>query len=101
MRLGDLKVDFMPEDETILGFTNRWYGDTLEHAQFTKLSNGTSIQLIGPCHFVATKLAAYLGRGNDDPLASHDIEDLLNVVDGREEIIFTRLESMIALSSSE
>lgn len=25
MRLGDLKVDFMPDDPDILGFTNRWY----------------------------------------------------------------------------
>ncbi|MGY3362930.1 hypothetical protein ACVWZL_000055 [Bradyrhizobium sp. GM2.4] len=24
MRLGDLKVDFMPDDESILGFSNRW-----------------------------------------------------------------------------
>ena len=25
MRLGELKVDFMPDDASILGFTNRWY----------------------------------------------------------------------------
>ena len=25
MRLGSLIVDFMPDDKTILGFTNRWY----------------------------------------------------------------------------
>jgi hypothetical protein len=25
MRLGDLKVDFMPDDADILGFSNRWY----------------------------------------------------------------------------
>jgi predicted nucleotidyltransferase len=25
MRLGELKVDFMPHDGSILGFTNRWY----------------------------------------------------------------------------
>jgi len=25
MRLDGLKVDFMPDDEKILGFTNRWY----------------------------------------------------------------------------
>ncbi len=24
MRLGDLRVDFMPDDEEVLGFTNRW-----------------------------------------------------------------------------
>ncbi|RDL48904.1 hypothetical protein BLJAPNOD_04363 [Ensifer sp. M14] len=25
MRLGALKVDFIPDDEKILGFSNRWY----------------------------------------------------------------------------
>ena len=29
MRLGQLKVNFMPDDETILGFTNRWYHKAL------------------------------------------------------------------------
>ncbi len=48
------------------------------------LSDGTVIRLITPPYFIATKLEAYSGRGNKNPLASHDIEDLLNVVDGRE-----------------
>lgn len=87
MRLGALKVDFMPDDESILGFSNRWYSDALEQSQPTKLSNGSTIRLISPCYFVATKLEAYLGRGNDDPLSSHDIEDLLNIVDGREALL--------------
>lgn len=36
---------------------------------------------------MATKLEAYLGRGNDDLLGSRDIEDILLVVDGREELV--------------
>jgi hypothetical protein len=36
---------------------------------------------------VATKLEAYLGRGNGDALSSHDIEDLINIFDGRKEIV--------------
>lgn len=32
MRLGDLKVDFMPDDENILGFSNRWYAKGIETA---------------------------------------------------------------------
>jgi len=87
MRLGDIKVDFMPDDERILGFSNRWYHDALEQSRGTTLSDGSCIRLISPCHFVATKLEAYLGRGNDDPLSSHDIEDILNLVDGRTELL--------------
>jgi hypothetical protein len=36
---------------------------------------------------VATKLEAFLGRGNDDLLGSRDLEDILLVVDGREELV--------------
>jgi hypothetical protein len=37
MRLGDLKVDFMPDDETILGFSNRWYAKGIETAVTSSL----------------------------------------------------------------
>ena len=86
MRLGELKVDFMPDDASILGFSNRWYTDALQQANRVVLSSGQPIRLVSPCYFVATKLEAYNGRGNSDPLSSHDIEDLLNIVDGREEL---------------
>lgn len=87
MRLGELKVDFMPSDEKILGFSNRWYSKAIETASIFPLSNDINIQLISPPYFLATKLEAYKGRGNDDPIGSHDIEDILNIVDGREELI--------------
>lgn len=87
MRLGELKVDFMPDDETILGFSNRWYKQALENTQGFQLSDDLVIRLLSPPYFVATKLEAYKGRGNDDPLASHDMEDILNIIDGRPELI--------------
>jgi len=87
MRLGELKVDFMPDDEDILGYSNRWYAKGLELAQDYSLADDLTIKLLTPPLFVATKLEAYLGRGNDDPLASHDLEDILNLVDGREELV--------------
>ena len=43
--------------------------------------------MVAPPLFVATKLEAYKGRGEDDPLSSHDIEDILNLVDGRLELL--------------
>ncbi len=86
MRLGELKVDFMPDDASILGFTNRWYRTAVESAQYIVLSSGVSIRVVDPAHFIATKLEAYKGRGKGDPLSSHDIEDILTVVDGRPEL---------------
>lgn len=88
MRLGDLKVDFMPDDESILGFSNRWYRDALKTAEPYKLTDDIVIRLLTPPFFVATKLEAYHGRGNNDPLSSHDMEDILNIVDGRHELVY-------------
>jgi predicted nucleotidyltransferase len=86
MRLGDLKVDFMPDDDKILGFSNRWYAEGIRTAVTRVLPGGREIRCLTPPLFLATKLEAYLGRGNDDPLGSHDLEDILLVVDGREEL---------------
>lgn len=35
---------------------------------------------------MATKLEAFASRGGGDFLSSHDLEDVLNIVDGREEL---------------
>lgn len=86
MRLGELKIDFMPDDESILGLTNRWYRTAVESARYIELSSSVSIRVVDPAHFIATKLEAYKGRGGGDPLSSHDIEDILTVVDGRPEL---------------
>lgn len=87
MRLGELRVDFMPDDAAVLGFTNRWYGQALKTAQPFELPDGLVIRLLTPDYFVATKLEAYLGRGNNDPLGSRDLEDVLTLVDGRAELV--------------
>lgn len=86
MRLGDLQVDLMPDDENILGFTNRWYHSAITHAEPYLLNESITINLLSPVYFVATKLEAWLGRGSNDPMRSHDLEDIINLVDGREEL---------------
>lgn len=87
MRLGSLKVDFMPDDEKILGFSNRWYTTGLDTAQPHAFDDGLEIRVLTPPIFVATKLEAFQGRGNDDLYYSRDAEDLLLIVDGREELL--------------
>lgn len=87
MRLGFLKVDFMPDDEKILGFSNRWYKQGIETAITHQLTDEMQIWHLTAPYFVATKFEAYGGRGNNDPLGSHDLEDVLILVDGREELL--------------
>jgi predicted nucleotidyltransferase len=82
-RSGEIAVDLMPTDERILGFHNRWYVLAVETANSLVLPNGLAINLITAPAFIATKLEAFKGRGNNDYLASHDMEDIVTVVDGR------------------
>ena len=78
--------DLMPVEANILGFSNRWYAYAVETAVPVDLGPGLRIRCVSAVGFVATKLEAYAGRGAGDILGSHDLEDVLNIVDGREEL---------------
>lgn len=82
-----MKLDVMPLDEKILGFTNRWYRAAMDGAIETEVEFKLRIRVITAPYFVATKLDAFKGRGRGDYASSHDLEDLLAVIDGREAII--------------
>ena len=92
-RLGELEVDLMPTNSSILGFSNRWYPLAVETAQSLVLPSGTAIRLIFAPVFMATKFVAFADRGNGDFLASHDLEDIINLIDGRRELIDEVAES--------
>ncbi|MGH8371985.1 MAG: hypothetical protein ACRETO_04550, partial [Gammaproteobacteria bacterium] len=79
----DIKLDLMPTEQSILGFSNRWYPLAVETAVRVRIPTGLNLNLIAAPVFVATKLEAFHGRGNRDYLASHDLEDILTVVDSR------------------
>ena len=76
----------MPVDEHILGFSNRWYPAAIETAQTINIA-GHDVRVVTPALFIATKLEAFHGRGGNDVIASHDLEDIMAVVDGRAEIV--------------
>jgi predicted nucleotidyltransferase len=84
--LADLTIDVMPTDQTILGFSNRWYEDGITHAVVNAVAEGVTIRVLSAPLFIATKLEAFKGRGHGDYLASADIEDIVRVVDGRPEL---------------
>jgi hypothetical protein len=84
--LDDLILDVMPTAPEILGFSNRWYAEALHNASRLSLGAGLSIRLVTASYFLVTKLEALLGRGAGDFLASHDLEDIVTLVDGREEL---------------
>ncbi|WP_233548956.1 MULTISPECIES: hypothetical protein [unclassified Xanthomonas] len=79
--------DLMPVDKDVLGFSNRWYAHAVETAQVVALRDRLYIRVVTATAFVATKLEGFATRGNSDFLSSHDLEDVLNVVDGRAELV--------------
>lgn len=97
MKLGDLRVDFMPDEANALGFTNRWYAEALRTAEPYRVTERLTIRLVQPALFLATKLEAYRDRGNDDPLESRDIEDILTLFDGRPALLEELHASTLAL----
>ena len=76
-------LDVMPSQPGVLSFHNRWYPLAVSTALAVSLPSGRSIKLITAPLFIATKLEAFKGRGNGDFLASHDLEDIVTVADGR------------------
>lgn len=85
-RHGELIIDVMPTDERILGFGNRWYKPAIRGARRMEVA-GLKVLVIAPPYFVATKFEAFHERGENDVVGSHDLEDIVTVIDGRAEIV--------------
>jgi hypothetical protein len=86
-RFDEIAVDLMPTDDAVLGFANRWYPLVAKTCRELVLPSGTAIRLIAAPAFLATKFEAFSDRGQGDFLLSHDLEDIINVVDGRPELV--------------
>ena len=86
-RAGAVAVDLMPTDETILGFSNRWYAEAASSAIRIRLPSGRVVNLISAPAFLGTKFEAFRSRGREDMLVSHDFEDIINVLEGRSLVV--------------
>jgi predicted nucleotidyltransferase len=73
-------------EESVMNFTNRWYAEAVTYATQVTLPDGAEIRQITAPYFIATKLEAFHDRGRGDYM-SHDMEDIINVIDGRPELI--------------
>ncbi len=85
--LGTLTLDVLALSSEALGFTNIWYEPALRYAAAVTLSGGQSIRIITAPFFLGTKMEAFKGRGRMDFQASHDLEDFVAVIDGRDTLL--------------
>lgn len=77
----DIIVDVMPDDASVLGFSNRWYAPGIERRIKTTLPDGTWVYVFPAEYYLAAKFEAMLSRGGNDLRTSHDFEDIVYILD--------------------
>lgn len=69
-----------------MGFANRWYRPGFDAAVTAALAPGLHLRHLSAPYFLATKFEAFRDRGQGDVYLSHDLEDIVTVLDGRSEV---------------
>lgn len=82
-----MQLDLLPLDEEVLGFANPWYRVGFEAALTVELAGGLQLRHLSAPHFLATKFEAYKDRGKNDVYLSHDLEDIMTVMEGRAAVV--------------
>ncbi len=96
-----IKVDFMPMDENILGFSNVWYSKGIQSKRKLILSNGIEIYLLSPFYYMASKLLANDTRGEKDLRQNHDFEDIIYMLDNCKDLINSKPDEVVGKYLSE
>ena len=80
-----IAIDIMPSDDGPIGPANRWYKAGFENLWIVKVGL-EEIRILPAACFIATKFEAFNDRGKDYR-TSHDIEDIIYVLDNRTSIV--------------
>ena len=83
----DIKVDVMPTDSDVLGFSNQWYEEGIEIKIQKKLPDGTDVFVFPPEYYLAAKFEAHNARGGNDLRQSRDFEDIIYILDNCSDIL--------------
>ncbi len=81
--VGEITVDIMPLDGSVLGFTNPWYEAGWDLSIPVQLTSACQWRMLSPPFVLAAKCVAYANRGAGDPQSSHDLEDIIRLVNAR------------------
>lgn len=85
-RHGPHRIDVMPVDGTFMGFRGARFHAV--RARPWELDLGEVVILVARApELVATKIEAFFDRGDGDFVVSKDMEDILSLVNGRDELV--------------
>lgn len=82
-----VKVDVMPTDEKLLGFSNIWYPEGIVNKINKTLPDGTEIFVFTPEYYLGAKFEAHNHRGGEDLRQSHDFEDIIYILENCKDIL--------------
>ena len=81
----NIPVDIMSSEDGPLGPANKWYKLGFNDL-WTVSAKEQEIKILSAPYYLATKFEAYINRGHDYR-TSHDIEDIIYVIDNRTSIV--------------
>jgi predicted nucleotidyltransferase len=80
-------IDIIPDESSVVGFRNiEWFREGREHAEERKLPSGKVVHILPLAYYMATKLESWEDRGGGDFLASKDLEDIVGIIDGKDNL---------------
>jgi len=82
-----IKVDVMPANESIIGFSNQWYNKGLLSIVMKSLPDSNTIAVLSPAYYLASKFEAHYSRGGHDLRQSRDFADIVYVIENCESIL--------------
>ena len=85
-RYDDVKVDVMNTKSIGWAPANPWFAPGFEVKESIEVE-GEKIYILPLPYFLATKFSAYIGRGANDPIMSHDFEDIIYILDNRMDLV--------------
>ncbi len=79
-KFNDIIVDVMPNDESVLGFSNKWYKEGIQNSFEFEIDLEASIYLFSVSYFIASKLEALKSeRHGADYRFNSDFEDVVYI----------------------
>jgi predicted nucleotidyltransferase len=81
-----LIVDVMATEESVLGFSNKWYKEGFKSAIDFRIDDLHVVKIFDAPHFIAAKVEAFKNRGNGDGRTSQDFEDIVFILENRQTI---------------
>ncbi len=92
--LDDFMIDVMYTDGALQGINSNWYQTGFDNALEIQIKD-KKIKILNAVYFIATKLEAFTDRAykNDDYWDCKDLEDIINVINGRPALLVEIMNS--------